>query len=88
MEIAQLQRLRARAHVHTEKCRAHPATRAPYGLIEESDPRFICGKREDADLAVLLAAYDELVATSDAANRILRDANARAFGEDTDGDII
>lgn len=48
MDEAQLDRLRARAHVHSVACYA-------------GQSRVLCGKREDADLAALLAAYEVAV---------------------------
>lgn len=80
LEAAQLQRLRARAHVHTTKCLT-PRVVIPLASFDEVNPRFICGKREDADLVALLASYDELVATSAACARTLRDAHEHYFEE-------
>lgn len=83
MEAAQLQRLRARAHVHTDKClNQQPSANQGRDSLDEITPRFICGKREDADLVALLAAYDELVATSGACARTLRDTQERYFDDD------
>ena len=62
MEEAQLRRLRARAHVHTDKCpNQQPSANQGRDSLDEITPRFICGMREDADLVALLAAYDRLV---------------------------
>lgn len=71
----QLRRLRARAHRHTEKCRA-PASRVEAKHLDEIDPRYICGMREDHDLADLLAAFDHLVMAGRRAFAVLHPTSA------------